>query len=136
MQITCYPAQLNQVFMNILVNACQAIDEALEVDGEGRVNITAVKKEEGIEVSIADNGPGISEELQDKIFEPFFTTKDIGEGTGLGMSISYGIIEKHGGSIIIDSELGQGCKFIIYIPYRSDKTLDNHSPAPTNNSAQ
>ncbi|OQW54649.1 MAG: hypothetical protein A4S09_05695 [Proteobacteria bacterium SG_bin7] len=110
----CYASNLNQVFMNILSNAAHAIKD------EGEITIkTWVNKEAGeqfVFVSIKDSGQGMTKEVKDKIFEPFFSTKGIGQGTGLGMSISYGIIKKHGGEIEINSEPGEGAEFIVKLP--------------------
>jgi len=113
--IECYPGQLNQVFMNILNNAVQAMP-ADRADAE----ITIYTEESGNDVSIRikDNGVGIPDEIKDRIWEPFFTTKDVGVGTGLGMSITYGIIEKHGGRIELTSEVGKGTEFAISLPKR------------------
>lgn len=110
----CYASNLNQVFMNILSNAAHAIKD------EGEISIkTWVNKEGGeqfVFVAIKDNGQGMSKEVREKIFEPFFSTKGAGQGTGLGMSISYGIIKKHGGEIEVTSEPGKGAEFMIKIP--------------------
>ncbi|MBX3020341.1 MAG: two-component sensor histidine kinase [Bdellovibrionales bacterium] len=110
-KINCYPSQLNQVFMNVLGNAAQAIDD------EGEITI-ATKKLSGdrVEVCIRDNGKGMSKSTVEKIFDPFFTTKGLGSGTGLGLSISYGVIQKHGGEILVSSELGKGTEFKIILP--------------------
>ncbi len=109
-KIECFPGQLNQVFMNILNNAVQA------VDGSGRIKIRTRLLEDCIQVSIADNGKGMSAEVQQRIFEPFYTTKDVGEGTGLGLFISYGIVEQHNGSITVHSDEGKGSEFLISLP--------------------
>jgi signal transduction histidine kinase len=108
--IACYPGQLNQVFMNILSNAIQAIK------GEGTIRIQTCKNNEYAIIKIKDSGTGMNEEVKKHIFEPFFTTKDVGEGTGLGLSISYGIIEKHHGKIEVESTPGLGTEFIIKLP--------------------
>jgi signal transduction histidine kinase len=108
--INCYPGQLNQVFMNILSNAIQAIQ------GKGTIWISTRLKQNVAEICIKDSGKGMPEEVRRRVFEPFFTTKDVGEGTGLGLSISYGIIEKHRGNIRVESEPGKGTEFIIQIP--------------------
>jgi two-component system, NtrC family, sensor kinase len=113
-EVLCYASQLNQVFMNILTNAAQAIDG----DGEISVRLSASgegKKAKAV-VSIKDNGKGIPKEGLEKIFDPFYTTKSIGQGTGLGLSISYGIVKKHGGDIQVRSEVGKGTEFIISVP--------------------
>ncbi len=112
--VECYPGKINQVFLNILVNAIQAIDE------EGKIFIkTRQIKKDGqkyIAISIKDTGMGMSDEIKKKIFEPFYTTKEAGEGTGLGLSISVSIIENHHGSIEVESEVGKGTTFSIYLP--------------------
>ncbi|MDN5201727.1 tetratricopeptide repeat protein [Fulvivirgaceae bacterium BMA10] len=109
-EINCYPGQLNQVFMNLLSNAIEAIDQ------KGRIEIKTENLENDIKISIMDNGCGMSEAIIEKIFDPFFTTKDLGKGTGLGLAISFGIIKKHKGKFDIVSKEGKGSTFIIYIP--------------------
>ncbi|AVH73138.1 ATP-binding protein [Nostoc sp. 'Lobaria pulmonaria (5183) cyanobiont'] len=125
--VECYAGQLNQVFMNILVNAIDALEENntkrtyQEIkDNPSQIKIrTSVVNSMWLEVAIADNGVGISKEFQQRIFDPFFTTKPIGKGTGMGMSISYQIItEKHGGKLECFSTPGKGTEFIIQIPLR------------------
>lgn len=108
--VTCAPSQINQVFLNMLVNASQAMDE------RGTITLTTRAAGEYVEVCIADDGKGIPAEALPHIFEPFFTTKTVGEGTGLGLAISYQIIEQHGGSIAVESHIGQGTCFTIRIP--------------------
>ncbi|MEO1655603.1 MAG: ATP-binding protein, partial [Bacteroidota bacterium] len=106
--ISAFPGPLNQVFMNVLANAIQAIE------GKGVIELGIGSQESGdgkkpsVWISIKDSGIGMPPEVQQKIFEPFFTTKEVGQGTGLGLSISHGIIEKHGGSIEVESEVGKG----------------------------
>lgn len=122
--IECYPSQLNQVFMNILSNAIDALEEQHKSDKKrdtlGTITIrTEAVSNQAIAIHIADSGSGIKEGLCSKLFEPFFTTKSVGKGTGLGLSISYQIItEKHGGRIYCESSPGQGAKFTIEIPVR------------------
>ncbi|HBL10563.1 MAG TPA: hypothetical protein DD379_03975 [Cyanobacteria bacterium UBA11162] len=116
-KVECYAGQLNQVFMNIISNG---IDALLELKGnkirEIRIR-TEVKDSDWVRVAIADNGPGITPEVQPRIFDPFFTTKPVGSGTGLGLSISYQIIvEKHGGRLSCISAIGKGTTFLIEIP--------------------
>lgn len=113
--VTCYASQMNQVFMNILSNAVQAIV------GNGNIwintkRINSPKGKEMVSISIQDSGPGMSPETIEKIFDPFFSTKGVGQGTGLGLSITYGIIQNHGGEIVVKSELGTGTEFLISIP--------------------
>jgi len=109
-QIECFPSQLNQVFMNLLINAAHAID------GFGRVVLRTGRDEEQVWVEVEDNGKGIAPEHLDRIFEPFFTTKPVGQGTGLGLSLSYGIVQKHAGRIEVRSELGKGTAFRVVLP--------------------
>ncbi len=106
----CYAQQLNQVFMNLLVNAAQAIEK------QGTIRIKTWSENGSIFVSIADTGCGIPEEVRSKIFDPFFTTKEVGQGTGLGLSISYDIIKNHQGEIMVESEPGKGTTFTLRIP--------------------
>jgi signal transduction histidine kinase len=114
-RLTCYPGQLNQVFMNILANAIQAIEPA-HPSGGGKIRIRTRRERETVTVAISDNGPGIPANVIPKIFDPFFTTKDREKGTGLGLSISHGIVEKHGGRIDVTSEVGKGTDFVITLP--------------------
>ena len=125
--IECYPGQLNQVLMNILANAIDALEESISCRSHKEIQEhprhikirTSVADSDWVEISILDNGLGIPEEIQNKIFDPFFTTKPIGKGTGMGMSISYQIItEKHGGTIECFSVLGQGTEIVVRIPIR------------------
>lgn len=109
-KVRCYANQINQVFMNILVNACQAIKE------KGTITIQTRCENEMIHISISDTGVGIPKDNLDKIFDPGFTTKGVGVGTGLGLSISYKIIEEHGGTIEVESEEGKGSTFVIHLP--------------------
>ena len=114
--IKCYSAQLNQVFMNIISNA---IDELLADNRLFQKQIviqTRLIKDNQIEVRIRDNGSGIAPEIKDKIFDPFFTTKPVGKGTGMGLAISYQVVEKHHGKIEVISQLGQGAEFVVTLP--------------------
>ncbi len=113
--IHCNPGQLNQVFMNILTNAIEAV-EMKPMHENGEIRIKTVNKPEKIEIRIKDNGIGIPKAIQEKIFDPFFTTKDVGKGTGLGLSIVFGIIKKHNGQMEVVSEQAIGTEFIISIP--------------------
>jgi signal transduction histidine kinase len=112
--IECYPGQLNQVFMNILSNAIDAIDD------KGTISINTYISEEYVRISIKDSGHGIPQNLKEKIFDPFFTTKGVGKGTGLGLSISQSIIEKHNGRIEVKSKSGKGTEFIIILPVKQE----------------
>src|SRR5947209_17866348 len=108
--VDCYAGQLNQVWMNLLANAAHAVKDGGEV--------TIRTKHEGREVVVLinDTGCGIQQESLKRIFDPFFTTKPVGEGTGLGLSVTYSIIERHGGTIDVKSEMGQGTTFMVAIP--------------------
>jgi len=106
----CYPQKLNQVFINLLINAIQAIEE------KGKIKIKTWEKDGSIWVTVSDTGCGIPRENQSKIFEPFFTTKEAGKGTGLGLSISYEIMQRHKGEISFESKEGKGTTFTIRIP--------------------
>lgn len=108
--IKCYPQQLNQVFMNMLVNAAQAMEKT------GEIKVKTRHVEDNIEITISDNGPGIPEKSLAKIFDPFFTTKDVGKGTGLGLHIAKDIVKKHNGTINVESKIGEGTTFTIQIP--------------------
>jgi signal transduction histidine kinase len=127
--IDCYPSQLNQVFMNILSNAIDALEERDQQRTPDQIRSnpstirisTEVLPNQAIAIHITDNGSGIEERLCGRLFEPFFTTKPIGKGTGLGLSISYQIVvEKHGGKISCQSRPGQGATFVIEIPMRQE----------------
>ncbi len=108
------PSQLRQVFLNILVNARDALQE---ISAVRRIDITVlVKNEKTVQFVFVDNGPGIPEKNMNKIFDPFFTTKDVGKGTGIGLSLSYGVVQSHGGSIRVQSEEGKGATFTIELP--------------------
>ena len=109
--VLAYPQQLNQVFMNILVNASQAIEK------EGRISIVTRNADGFVEIKISDTGCGIAPENISKIFDPFFTTKEVGKGTGLGMHIVYNIVQKHYGTIEVSSTVGKGTTFSIRIPW-------------------
>lgn len=119
-KIECYPGKLNQVFMNLLINAIDSINSKKTEKGQDEIRIkTSIIKKGGgeyLEISISDTGKGIPDDIKKRIFEPFFTTKGIGEGTGLGLSITHGIIENHLGSIEVESEIGAGSTFTIQLP--------------------
>jgi len=124
-QILCWPARLNQVFMNMMVNACYAIESKQKSEDslyKGSLTIQTLHENEFLVIRFQDTGCGMTKEVQEKIFEPFFTTKPEGIGTGIGLSITYGIIEKHLGKIKVDSEVGKGTTITIYLPLRSEVT--------------
>jgi len=121
--VECHPAPLNQVFMNLLSNAIDALLERTEQADKQIVIQTQAVVPNQINVRIRDNGLGIPLEIKDKIFDPFFTTKDVGKGTGLGLWICYEIIEKHQGQIAVNSQLGQGTEFVITLPVKQSLSL-------------
>jgi signal transduction histidine kinase len=110
--VECLSSQLNQVFLNLLVNAAQAIAE------RGQITLRTRHEGDWVSVAVSDTGSGMAAEVRDKVFDPFFTTKAIGKGTGLGLSMAYGIIAKHGGRIEVASEPGKGSTFTIWLPVR------------------
>ncbi len=123
--IDCYPGPLNQVFMNLVANSIDALEESTQKPQKHGQSTqpptiwisTQLTTENQVKITISDNGSGMPETVKSKIFNPFFTTKSIGKGTGLGLSISYQIIaEKHKGRMVCDSTIGEGTKFVIEIP--------------------
>lgn len=112
-EITCSPSQLNQVFLNLITNAAQALP-----DERGTITLNSRVDGAGVAVEVVDNGKGIPPDVLPKIFDPFFTTKEIGKGTGLGLSISYKIVQQHGGQIKVDSKPGLGTKFTVWLPLK------------------
>ena len=109
--VQAFPAQMNQVFLNLITNAVHAVDERT-----GRITIKTMHQGNSVVIKVIDNGKGIPPENLKKIFDPFFTTKPVGQGTGLGLSIAYKIIEKHGGKIEVQSQVGRGTEFTITLP--------------------
>ncbi|MDI1260006.1 ATP-binding protein [Aquabacterium sp.] len=108
--VECMPSQLNQVFLNLLVNAAQAIKE------HGRITIRTAVESDWVLVSVSDTGSGIPPDVVKRIFDPFFTTKPVGTGTGLGLSVSYSIVNRHGGRIEVDTQVGAGTTFSVWLP--------------------
>ena len=127
-EIECIPSQLNQVFMNLLVNAAQAIET------HGTITLRTRRSDDNVCIEIADTGAGIPPQILNRIFDPFFTTKPVGTGTGLGLSITHGIIRKHNGRIEVNSEPGRGTTFRITLPIRqpasSEAAMPGSEPPP------
>jgi two-component system, NtrC family, sensor kinase len=119
-EVECLPSQINQVVMNLIVNAAQAISS----DTRGTITIRTGTSGENVWIEVADTGSGIPKDALPRIFDPFYTTKPIGTGTGLGLSLSYGIIQKHGGRIDVDTAVGRGTTFRITLPIRHDETAN------------
>lgn len=113
--VLCHPGKINQVFLNLLVNAIQACDRGGVVSAHTRPEAA------GVVVEVRDNGCGIRPELRTRLFEPFFTTKPIGQGTGLGLSVSFGIVRDHGGTIEVESDVGRGSTFRVRLPVKPVK---------------
>jgi signal transduction histidine kinase len=112
--VRCIAGQINQVLMNLLINATQAIE------GHGTITLRSGSDGHGVWIEIGDTGSGMTEDVSKHLFEPFFTTKPVGKGTGLGLSISWDIIvNKHGGRIDVKSELGKGSSFTIWLPIKA-----------------
>ncbi len=110
--VDCFPAQLNQVFLNLIANAIHAVEEK----PEGKIHVSSALEDGYVMVRVKDNGKGIPKHIQDKIFDPFFTTKPVGKGTGLGLSICYNIVQKHKGQLYFETTEGVGTTFIVKIP--------------------
>ena len=116
-QVFCNPQQLNQVFLNLLVNAAQAIAQ------HGTITIKTWVDEQWAHIAIKDTGCGMNDEVKSRIFDPFYTTKEVGKGTGLGLSICYDILSKHHGLISVDSALGQGTVFYLQLPLQPPEEM-------------
>ena len=114
-KVPAHPAELNQVFMNIITNSVQATGD------DGVIEIITRSTEQGIEIEFTDNGGGMTDDTMRQMFDPFFTTKNVGEGTGLGMSISYKIIKSHGGDIEVSSLLNQGTQITVQLPLKQSQ---------------
>jgi len=113
--VPCHPGKINQVFLNLLANAMQACERG------GQVTVRSRAESDGVVVEVQDNGVGIKPEHRARLFEPFFTTKPVGQGTGLGLSVSFGIIRDHGGAIEVESEVGRGSTFRVRLPLNGSR---------------
>jgi signal transduction histidine kinase len=111
--VLCSPSQVNQVFLNLVTNAVQALE-----DGKGTITLTTRSEDGGVAVEVDDTGKGIAEDVLPKIFDPFFSTKEVGKGTGLGLSVSYKIVQQHGGRIDVESTPGVGTRFTVWFPFK------------------
>ena len=116
-QLDCYPALLNQVLLNLVANAIDAIE------GRGKITIVAGQQADSYVIAISDTGPGIPRELRERILEPFFTTKPVGQGTGLGLSIAYSIVQKHRGSLVLGDAPGGGALATIRLPLEAGEPM-------------
>ena len=124
-EVRCFPGQLNQVFLNLLMNACDVLEDG------GTITIRTRPTSEGVRLRFEDTGPGIPPDVASRIFDPFFTTKEVGKGTGLGLSLSHGIIERHGGRIHILSAPGEGAVFEIDLPLEAPEIEEEGLPDGT-----
>ncbi|TVO58521.1 ATP-binding protein [Denitromonas halophila] len=122
-EVECLPCQINQVFMNLLMNAAQACE------GGGTITLSSGADGEWVWIDVADTGCGIAAEHLTKIFDPFFTTKPVGQGTGLGLSVSYGIAKRHGGCLEVESHPGRGTRFRLCLPARQRTATEDHHTA-------
>ncbi len=116
-EVTCNLGELNQVFLNLIVNAAHAIEQSGKDVASGRIRVATSLEETHVAIEIADNGCGIPRENLEKIFDPFFTTKEVGRGTGQGLAIARSIVvDKHCGSIEVNSVVGEGTRFTLKLP--------------------
>ncbi|MBT5218026.1 MAG: hypothetical protein HOI35_15665 [Woeseia sp.] len=123
--VPCHPQEFSQAILNMIVNSAHAISE--KNDGEtaklGSITVTTRSNKTDAEIVVTDNGGGMPNEIRSKVFDPFFTTKGVGKGTGQGLSMAYAtIVDKHGGQLRVESELGKGTTFTIHIPLESART--------------
>jgi PAS domain S-box-containing protein len=121
--VWCIPSQINQVFLNLLINAAHAIPE------KGLIGISTGQQNDEVFVTVSDTGTGIAPENMNRIFEPFFTTKPVGKGTGLGLSLAYGIVKRHRGRFEVKSELGKGTAFTVWLPIKTSEETPTAPPA-------
>jgi signal transduction histidine kinase len=120
--VRCLPGEINQVILNLIVNAAHAIADVVENNGKSKGTITIRTRSQGdrVEIRVSDTGTGIPETIRAKIFDPFFTTKGVGKGTGQGLAIAHSVIvDKHGGTISCETEVGKGTTFVIRLPLLS-----------------
>jgi signal transduction histidine kinase len=120
--VTCFPAKVNQVVMNLLTNAIDACGQ------DGKVTLrTRAEGSDAVRIEVSDNGAGIDPAIRERIFDPFFTTKPPGKGTGLGLSISYGIVKDHEGTICVRSETGKGSTFVVTLPIKGPREVGSRA---------
>ena len=115
--MVCFPGDINQVVLNLIVNAAHAIKDKVQEGEKGRITVRTRNRGEFVEISVQDTGSGIPAAIQGKVFDPFFTTKEVGKGTGQGLSFSYTVVvKKHGGKIWFETEVGKGTTFFVTLP--------------------
>jgi signal transduction histidine kinase len=121
--VECFPGEINQTFLNLVVNAAHAIQDVVGSSGDkGTIHIQTRCQDDWVEIRVRDTGPGIPEPIRDKLFLPFFTTKAVGKGTGQGLSIVHSVVAKHGGTVFFETVMGQGTTFIVRLPIRAVAT--------------
>jgi len=128
-KILCLPADINQVLLNLVVNASHALEGR---DAPGLIRVSTRLDDDAVEIRVADNGPGVPEDLRERVFDPFFTTKPVGKGTGQGLAIAMDVVvKKHGGRLSVEETPGGGATFVVRLPVRAevggsgDETLDS-----------
>lgn len=115
--VVCYPGDINQVVLNLIVNAAHAIKEKVKDGDKGRITVRTRMLGDDAEISVSDTGGGIPEAIRGRVFDPFFTTKEVGKGTGQGLALAYTVVvKKHGGKIWFETEVGKGTTFFISLP--------------------
>jgi signal transduction histidine kinase len=128
--VPCLPRELNQVILNLIINAAHAIADVVgdASNGKGTITISTRRDGDWVEIGVTDTGAGIPEEIRANIFDPFFTTKQVGRGTGQGLAIAHSVIvDKHGGAINFETETGKGATFIIRLPIDPARVEDPHT---------
>jgi signal transduction histidine kinase len=130
--VRCHAGEVNQVVLNIVVNAAHAIEGAVKgTEHRGRIAVCTYRDGDDAVITVSDTGPGIPEAIREQIFDPFFTTKEIGKGTGQGLAIARNVIvEKHGGDLRFETTMGVGTTFFIRLPIDGPKSLTSEAPAP------
>ena len=120
--VVCYLGDINQVVLNLIINAAHAIKEKMQEGAKGRITVATRLREEFVEISVTDTGAGIPEAIRGRVFDPFFTTKEVGKGTGQGLALAYTVVvKKHGGKIWFETEVGKGTTFFVTLPiHRTD----------------
>src|SRR5204863_7315008 len=119
-KINIIPQEIGRVILNLINNAFYAVDEKKKLHQNGyepTVSVSTKKMNGKVEIKVSDNGNGIPQKVLEKIFQPFFTTKPTGQGTGLGLSLSYDIVKAHGGELNVETKEGEGSEFIIILPF-------------------
>jgi len=128
--VVCHAGEINQVVLNLIVNAAQAIEGAARPGEKGRITVRTRRVADSAEVAVSDTGGGIPPDIRDRVFDPFFTTKEIGKGTGQGLAIARSVITRHDGEISFDTELGRGTTFVLRIPLRRPRTASQPASPP------